>query len=104
MIKLHKLIIEEIGERGNIMFDERLLKKRFGKNKWHFMDQIQFSLGVGSVQKHQRIFVTQEIERRQYVREFKKLNPKSNITESKSPKKIWCLKKYKLDHFADIEV
>jgi hypothetical protein len=51
-------MIEEIGERGNIMFDERLLKKRFGKNKWHFMDQIQFSLGVGSVQKHQRIFVT----------------------------------------------
>jgi len=58
MIKLHKLTIEKIGERENIMFDERLLKKRFGKKSWHFMDQITFSGILGSVDKHQRIFVT----------------------------------------------
>ncbi len=41
---------------------------------------------------------------RQYVREVKLLNPKSTIVDTQSTKKIWCLKKYKLDHFADIEV
>jgi hypothetical protein len=51
MIKLHKLMIEEIGERENVMLNERLLNKRFGKNKWHLMDQIQFSWGIGSVEK-----------------------------------------------------
>jgi hypothetical protein len=49
MIKLHKLMIEEIGEKGNIRFDERLLAKRFGKKSWHLMDQIQFSSIVGDV-------------------------------------------------------
>jgi hypothetical protein len=104
MIKLHKLKIEEIGEKGNIRFDERLLAKRFGKKSWHLMDQIQFSSIVGHVQKHQRIFVVQEMERRQYVREVKQLDPKSRVKETQSTDKIWCLKKFKLDHFADIEV
>ena len=68
------------------------------------MDQIQFSSILGNVQKHQRIFVVQQIERRQYAREVKKLNPKSKVNETKSTEKIWCLKKFKLDHFADIEI
>jgi hypothetical protein len=104
MIKLHKLMIEEIGERGNIRFDERLLERRFGKKSWHLMDQIQFSTILGDVQKHQRIFVVQQIERRQYVREVKELDPKSKVKETQSIEKIWCLKKFKLDHFADIEI
>jgi hypothetical protein len=104
MIKLHKLTIEEIGDKGNIRFDERLLAKRFGKKSWHLMDQIQFSSFLGNVQKHQRIFVVQQMERRQYAREVKQLNPKSTVKENQSIDKIWCLKKFKLDHFADIEI
>lgn len=63
MIKLHKLSIEEIGDKEHIIFDDRLLKKRFG-TKWHMLDKIQFTKGVGDVMKHQRIFVVEEIERR----------------------------------------
>jgi len=37
MIKLHKLQIEEIGEKEHIRYDDRLFKKRFG-SKWHMMD------------------------------------------------------------------
>ena len=68
------------------------------------MDQINFSAIVGEVQKHQRVFVIEEMERKQYTKQVKQLDPKSSIRQTDSKDKVWCLKKFKLDKFADIEI
>jgi len=64
MIKLHKLQIEEIGEKENIKYNNRLYKKM----NWRIMDLIHFTPGDGTVMRHQRIFVVEEMSRSQYYR------------------------------------
>lgn len=85
------------------MYDDRLFKKRFG-NKWHMMDEIKFGKTFGEIMKYQRIFVVELLTRKEFESQLSQINKKPKYKYSDMETEIWCLKLYKLDQFADVEV